>query len=365
MEHCKTCNKYTVYMCTGCTDTFYCSKKCRKANENCKNHTLKNIKDTLQLKANTASTNVKPCNEVSTKKIKEVKCSTQEKRDGGHCLESGGEKPCYKCSPIPGKGMGMIATRDIKNGELILEERPVLNITLGESLENQFIQLSNEVQKKVMSLYNAHPSFGELKGIMNSNKFAVDESNEGSVLCIESSRFNHSCLPNVLHRYSKPFERIFAIRDIKNGEELYTSYIQSEVMMKSTTERKKFLMLIWRFVCMCEFCATTDKVWQKEIERYRGRYQAIDNKITNSFVDLKERLAMVREMFEVMEKGEMMYPPLIARHAYDGFQLAVACKDRRKATKYVKQAYEANLISDGDYSPKTQRMLELMMNQKD
>ena len=364
MEPCHTCKKYTVYMCTGCTDTFYCSKKCRKENQTCKNHTLKNIKETLLLKANTASKNVEPCKEIRSKNQKEVNCRTIQKTDGVDCLESVGEKLCYKCSPIPDKGMGMIATRDIKYGELLLQEQPVLNDALGESLENQFLRLSKAVQKEVLSLCNVHPSFRKLEGIMNSNKFAVDDNNGGSVLCIEASRFNHSCLPNVLHRFSEPWERIFAIRDIKNGEELCTSYIQSEVMMKSTTERKNFLMINWRFDCTCELCDTKDKVWQQKIERYRGRYQAVDNKIANQFVDLKERLAMVSEMFEVMEKGEMMYPPIIARHAYDGFQLAVAVKDRRKATKYVKQAYEAHMISDGDYSPSTQRMLELMVKQK-
>ena len=342
-------------------------------NPHCRNHTLRNIKESLL--ANMASKQVEPCKEKVRKNTKEI----SQKRDGAGYLERamptvhatrdvasnvsfGTKKHCYECTPIPGKGLGIIATRDIGYGELILQEQPLLNDTLGESLETQFNKLSYTDQEKVMSLYNAHTGCGELEGIIKSNRFTADEDNSGSVMCIEASRFNHSCLPNVLHRFSKPFERVFAIRDIKKGEELCTSYIQSDIMMKTTKERRKFLFVVWKFECMCELCDTNDKDWQQRIARYRGRYQEIDAKIENPFLNYKERMAMVREIFEVMEKGKMMCPPLICMHAGDGFQLAVACKDRRKAVKYAKQGYEASLIANGDYSPETQHMLKRIKN---
>jgi hypothetical protein len=373
MESCKTCTKSTFYVCTGCTDTFYCSKKCRKRNPHCSNHTLRNIRQSLL--ANKASKHPQPCKKKGRKNTKE----NSQKRDEADCIENAmsilhvtenvassvsisTEELCFECAPIPGKGIGIIATRDIGYGELILQEQPVLNDTLDESLESQFNKLSCTDQEKVMRLYNAHPGCKELEGIIKSNRFSTDEVNSGSVMCIEASRFNHSCLPNVLHRYSKPFERVFAIRDIKKGEELCTSYIQSDIMMKTTRERRKFLFIVWRFECMCELCDTNDKAWQQQIELYRGRYQAIDAEIENPFLNLKERMALVREIFEVMEKGKMICPPLISMHAGDGFQLAVACKDRRKAVKYAKLGYEASLIANGDYSLETQSLLKRIKN---
>ena len=39
---------------------------------------------------------------------------------------------CHKVVPIPGKGLGVVATRPIKAGELILRERPFLSLPLDE-----------------------------------------------------------------------------------------------------------------------------------------------------------------------------------------------------------------------------------------
>ena len=173
-------------MCTGCKDTFYCSKKCRKRNPHCSTHILKNIKGSLL--ANKASKHEEPCKEKGRKNAKEI----SQKRDGPGCLESAtstlhvtedvgssasilNEKLCYECASIPGKGIGIIATRDIGYGELIIQEQPVLNDTLGESLESQFNKLSSTDQEKLMRLYNAHPGCGELEGIMKSNRFIIDK----------------------------------------------------------------------------------------------------------------------------------------------------------------------------------------------
>ena len=48
------------------------------------------------------------------------------------------EKTNYKCAPIPGKGMGMIATRNIKSGELILEDPMVLTLSSNENLNDLY-----------------------------------------------------------------------------------------------------------------------------------------------------------------------------------------------------------------------------------
>ena len=145
METCKSCTKSTFYVCTGCVDTFYCSKKCRKMNPHCRNHTLRNIKESLL--ANTASKQVEPCKEKVRKNKKEISQkrhlerampTVHATRDVASNVSFSTKKHCYECTPIPGKGLGIIATRDIGYGELILQEQPLLNDTLGESLESQF-----------------------------------------------------------------------------------------------------------------------------------------------------------------------------------------------------------------------------------
>ena len=39
---------------------------------------------------------------------------------------------CHKVVPVNGKGLGVIATRPIKAGELILKERPFLSLPLDK-----------------------------------------------------------------------------------------------------------------------------------------------------------------------------------------------------------------------------------------
>ena len=70
------------------------------------------------------------------------------------------EKITYKCVPIPGKGVGMIATRDIKSGELILEDPVMLTLSSNEKLNDlydKFKKLSSTLQKEVMRLHNEYP----------------------------------------------------------------------------------------------------------------------------------------------------------------------------------------------------------------
>ena len=56
---------------------------------------------------------------------------------------------------------------------------------------------------------------------------------------------------------------------------------------------------------------------------------------------------------------------MIARNAYFGFQfevLSAICKMhpvKAEATNYIKQAYDAKLISEGEHSPEAKRWLPL------
>ena len=143
-----------------------------------------------------------------------------------------GNEPCYCIIKIDGKGDGVVATRDIEYGELIVQERPVMKIFSQqeneEALTLMFEQLSDAQKSSVMSLHDAHAKDGvkTLIGIKKSNSFAKDADGHLAVLCPVISKFNHSCLQNVDHVYVEPFQRVYAVRNIKKGEELCTSYIR-------------------------------------------------------------------------------------------------------------------------------------------
>jgi len=72
----------------------------------------------------------------------------------------------------------------------------------------------------------------------------------------QAARFNHSCLPNVYHRYNPNIDRltIHALRDIRHGEEICTAYID---ICYDTAERRRVLQH-WGFECRCEACEAQD-----------------------------------------------------------------------------------------------------------
>lgn len=275
---------------------------------------------------------------------------------------------CYKCVDMPGKGMGMIATRDIKFGELILSELPVLIDSFD--LKFQFEELAKDQQTEILSLHNCYPErmrmglLGELIGIMSSNCF-FGKSAQQNFLCPTASRFNHSCLPNVRHNFSEQYLRIYALRDIKSGIELCTTYSHFDGTIKEIREELKEK---WRFDCECTLCNMKDHEKRQEVETNRLKYWAMYDKLempSNLNLNHIERLAEVNLIFEVMEKGEMLEQGLKSMHSFEGFRSALVCKQRLKAHYYIEQAYQANLIAEGEFSPKTRQYLDLMNNPQD
>ena len=61
----------------------------------------------------------------------------------------------YKISPVPGKGLGLLATRTLKLGELIMRERPTLIKQQNHpSLLEQFSKLNKPIQDDILKLHH-------------------------------------------------------------------------------------------------------------------------------------------------------------------------------------------------------------------
>lgn len=73
-----------------------------------------------------------------------------------------------------------------------------------------------------------------------------------AVLCLNTSRANHSCRPNVLHTYASGYMRFSAVRDIKKNEEILTCY-ESPVL--PFDKRQHELQKLYKFECRCERCS--------------------------------------------------------------------------------------------------------------
>ncbi|KAL1755469.1 hypothetical protein FB107DRAFT_290811 [Schizophyllum commune] len=196
--------------------------------------------------------------------------------------------PAHRIAPAGDKGLGVFATRNIKGGELILAERPLLmtpatippmstnipnhftlqQLTLAKMADweiylKQFVKrMLPDRYEKFMALANnhQHDGSGEILGRIRTNSFGVTcfrylrKTRDGpySVVCDELSRFNHSCRPNATYHFDpKSFSMaVYATRDIKVGEEMCVSYVSDFAPYE---ERKKNLAP-YGIDCTCEAC---------------------------------------------------------------------------------------------------------------
>lgn len=112
------------------------------------------------------------------------------------------EPPAYTIRDIPGKGKGMIATRDIALGEIVLVERPVLIFPLAllrdavtSFREYATRSMDPEDWKQFSNLVNVKNSdIPEFDGIMTTNAFTIElkAGKEGySGVFLQISRINH------------------------------------------------------------------------------------------------------------------------------------------------------------------------------
>ena len=304
MGACEVCQKPTQKRCNRCKSAFYCSKECQKSHWTKHKLSCKRVGD----EANEAR-----CNEKIGKTSNIFPTADNCNTRGANA------QPAYKCVEITGKGWGMVSTRDIKYGELIIKEKPVITIfgydppvagclnsiilesPLGKLIQRKFDKLPAVKQTAVMELYDKYASSQKTEDkspvtIFLTNSFSRGAESDDSVLCLEISRFNHSCKPNVAHAFADPYERVYAVRDISAGEELCTAYI-SPVLSKQ--ERQSTLQRNFGFTCNCEAC-TLPKKESELSERRRARYRSLDEQMPMvSGMNPHQGLAMLEEMFEV------------------------------------------------------------------
>ena len=253
---------------------------------------------------------------------------------------------CYRCVWIEEKGFGIVATRNIKLGELILQERPLLSWTNYDSLKSQFDNLSKSEKDAVLSLSNSHFELDvELQGIANTNGFFC-ESTESMCLFLTASRFNHSCTPNVQSVNMSPELRVYASSDISKDEELCINYLP---LWQSPSTIKQNLKKQYRFVCNCELCSMQDQGQMKKIMNYRLRYGNIVASISKKYINgEKIELHSIMQIFETLKKAKLWFPHLILAHSIDGLEIALKLKMIEKAKAFIKRAYQSNFIVFGE-----------------
>lgn len=160
--------------------------------------------------------------------------------------------------------MGVVATNAITRGTRILEEPPLFKLILarGEGATAQALKaLSEKDIEGFLRLTNCHPNMPLLSGIVETNSMPCGATGIGPIaakagLFLTASRFNSSCRPNVNNIWHEESQtiRIYALRDIADGEELCLCYVS---LLDTKAERHKDTMRAFAFECTCVACRLT------------------------------------------------------------------------------------------------------------
>ncbi|KAJ7655736.1 hypothetical protein DFH06DRAFT_483176 [Mycena polygramma] len=193
--------------------------------------------------------------------------------------------PAFKLAEVPGKGMGLFATRALRAGELILSERPLFispasfelpippNFNLAQytqlllmesekSVAMSVDRMSPESKAAFMALANSHleDGSGPCLGIVRTNGLGISGLRPGvegptskyGAIPKYISRLNHSCSPNTQPDFNKASlsYRLWAVRDIADGEELTFQYVD----VICAAEARNKALEPYAFICTCPAC---------------------------------------------------------------------------------------------------------------
>jgi len=224
------------------------------------------------------------CHKTVTGKRKLSKCSICHSITycGQECQKKDWTRHSQFCIPvmvteIPGKGKGLVASKDFKKGQVLFQDTAAITIhapcdiiPLKELKE----QVSNMSEEQKTKFYQLTP-----KGCLNPAQLAdafrenclqeldifysncLDEETGAAdkrLLFVSSSFLNHSCSPNVLlegnNENSDSFHEvnIIAIKDISKGEEVTECYKKG---FMTSSEMKTMLHEDFLFDCKCGVCA--------------------------------------------------------------------------------------------------------------
>ncbi|KAH9854761.1 hypothetical protein C2E23DRAFT_817879 [Lenzites betulinus] len=188
---------------------------------------------------------------------------------------------------LPGRGMGVVAARNISRGELVLREKPLFLVppkvstsspgaillaslaTLSPRQRGSYYNLSYvgfpEGLKKGTSRYNEELALA----IFQTN--AVAAGSHGVGIFPRMARLNHGCSNafNVVYtwRDDEGVLVVHALKSITEGQELLTTYTDTK---RPRHVRRQFLKDQYGFDCQCSVCSLSDDLAALSDQRLNG-----------------------------------------------------------------------------------------------
>ncbi|CAI6274406.1 unnamed protein product [Periconia digitata] len=272
----------------------------------------------------------------------------------------------YAIEDVPGKGKGLIATRNISKGTRILADKPW--ITINESfmtkefrmslIAQQLHDLNKEETKDYLSMRNIYSNSSAAKnwvGIYTTNCSTITSCK--SALFPNVSRINHACNANAVDYWNDNLSKmtVHALRDLKRGEEITVCYVNRP---RNRQERLRKLWEEHQFTCECDLCSQPEeKSKLTDFILDRGddlRKEFVDNwdrnctKNPKTLLRCAEMQSRARRLDGVNELGLM--------RAYEqALYVIIANGDLARASIFIGRLLFLQIVISGHDSPDTIR----------
>ncbi|KAF9097457.1 hypothetical protein BGX27_000956, partial [Mortierella sp. AM989] len=246
----------------------------------------------------------------------------------------------YTIKDIQGKGKGLFAARDIKRGECILSEAPLVYVTsnLQEALKSIFV-LSKKNAKYFYALCNVHHDISFEFGIMKTNSFPLGQGSTDAAIFRVSSRINHSCDPNVHQSWNPKTKKghVHASKNIKKGDEILKNYIP---ILQIQEDRKRLLQENFKFDCRCSACTKPSSERDLIITKVNICTGLVKESAES---DPATAIQYVREVLGLLDKIGGICK---TSYYYDGYQISAMCSDYSLAQEWANLLLESYQIDE-------------------
>ncbi|BGP02161.1 SET domain-containing protein [Rhodotorula toruloides] len=249
----------------------------------------------------------------------------------------------------PHKGVKAVAARTLKAGELILTEAPlfILNDDLSEPTVAAVVSsLSLDEQAVFYALANSLPELGRHRGRVETNAFALTNdygTDAGVSLLPLSSRFNHSCRPNICRTWddAAQCERLVACEAVAAGVELCISY---GTLFKPRIQRLSILQKKYRFTCACPACAVPPaESLQSDLRRCTiGHVGTALSSLKHDPIALIE---LAKQGLSLLEAEGLAIGR--SRLAHRAYRAAVVAGDKQASIAWAQKFLEVNAREEG------------------
>ena len=273
----------------------------------------------------------------------------------------------------PGRGTIAVSNFRYEPGTRICSETPTVTVSGWNPYNNAQIE---EIRRKVsdlqkaekesfFSLQNAFPELSPEVGIFMTNAFDMVDSPNGqeSGMYCAIARLNHSCIPNVqqTHYPDTREEVLYASRLINEGDEINDCYID---LRQTRENRRKELLELYRFHCMCEACSMND-VMVIQDDRNRVRAKQLDEFIVSAAeIDPYNALDIAIELISLLESKscELWSPRYLPDAHYSAYMLAEAIDNTTLMLKHIRLAYNYSVMLQGPDSPDSKKFRSIIQN---